>query len=179
MKRSFAVHHWGLALVVALALVAACAGVPRGATEANFAQARTTSPNGASSFAKQCAPCHGQRGESVSNAPYVLGEGALPEYPRERNMTADPNAGDPAALRLEARSRPLGAPWRDPFRTAQDLFNYVSKNMPLPKNKIGTLPPEEYWAIIDFMLVAHGVPVPAGGVNPENASTVKLQVAAP
>jgi hypothetical protein len=177
MQRSSVVHCTGL--VLALAIVSACAGVTRGATDVNLARARTTSHDGALLFAKECAPCHGQRGESAGNAPFILGEGALPEYPRERNITANPAAGDPAALRLEARSRPLGAPWRDPFRTAQDLYNYVSRNMPLPEKMAGTLKPEEYWAILNFMLVAHGVSVPESGVNRENAKTVKLRVTAP
>jgi hypothetical protein len=51
--------------------------------------------------------------------------------------------------------------------------------MPLPEKNAGTLTPETYWAIVNFMLVAHGVAVPAGGVNPQNAGTVKLKGAAP
>jgi mono/diheme cytochrome c family protein len=177
MPRCSMVHRWGP--VIALATIGACAGTPRGATDANLARARSGSAEGATLYSQQCAGCHGERGESVSQAPYILGPGALPEYPRERNLTTDPAAGDPAALRLEARSRPLGAPWRDPFRNAQDLYNYVSKYMPLPEKKAGTLSPEAYWAIVNFMLVAHGVAVPAGGVNPQNAGTVKLEGAAP
>jgi hypothetical protein len=172
MPRRSMVHRWGPA--IALATIGACASTPRGATDGNLDQALRGVPEGATLFAQQCAGCHGQRGESSGTAPYVLGPGALPEYPREKNLTADPAAGDPAALRLEARSRPLGAPWRDPFRNAQDLYNYVSKYMPLPEKKAGSLTPEAYWAIVNFMLVAHGVRVPTGGVNPQNASTVKL-----
>jgi hypothetical protein len=177
MLRSSLVHPWGF--VIALATAGACASMPRGATEVNLALAGKSSPDGARLFKEQCAGCHGERGESSGTAPYVLGPGALPEYPRERNITADPAAGDPAALRLEARSRPLGAPWRDPFRSAQDLYNYVSKYMPLPEKKAGSLTPEAYWSIINFMLAAHGVLLPAGGVNAQNASTVKLASAAP
>jgi hypothetical protein len=177
MQPSFLVRRSGPALAVALA--AACAAAPRGATEPNFARAKSQAPEGAALFSQQCASCHGERGESVSAAPYVLGPDALPEYPRERNITADPNAGDPTALRLEARSRPLGAPWRDPFRTAQDLFNYVSKSMPLPEKRAGSLSPEAYWSIVNFMLVAHGVEVPSGGVTPGNAAGVKLKAPAP
>jgi hypothetical protein len=115
----------------------------------------------------------------VTAAPRILGAGALPEYPQERNLNADPAAGDPELLRLEAQSRPSGAPWRDPFRTAQDLHNYVSKNMPLPEDRAGSLSAEQYWAIINFMALAHGVPVPPGGVTEKNASSVRLQVQRP
>jgi hypothetical protein len=180
MKRSEMVHRRGLAIPIALALVGACAGAPRGATDANLASARSSVPDGARAFARECAGCHGERGESKSAAaPYVMGEGALPEYPRERNTNADPAAGDPAALRLQARTRPLGAPSRDPFRTAQDLYAYVSKNMPLPEKRAGSLSPEVYWSIVKFMLVAHGVAVPQGGVTTENAGSVKLKTATP
>ena len=177
MKPSFVVRRSGFA--IAIACFVACASAPRGATEANFGRARNQAPEGATLFSEQCASCHGERGESVSAAPNVLGPDALPEYPRERNITTDPAAGDPAALRLEARSRPLGAPWRDPFRTAQDLFNYVSKHMPLPEKRAGSLSPEAYWSIVNFMLLAHGVAVPAEGVSPANAATVKLEGSTP
>jgi hypothetical protein len=103
-----------------------------------------------------------------------MGVGALPEFPQEQNINADPAAGDPELLRLRAQTRPAGAPWRDPFRTAQDLYHYVSKNMPLPAGKAGSLSSEQYWAIINFMLLAHGVRVPPEGVTAENASSVKL-----
>jgi mono/diheme cytochrome c family protein len=160
--------------VIAVALVTACASTPRGATEANFARAKSGSPNGATLFARECASCHGARGELASSTPQILGEGALPEYPRPRNINADPAAGDPESLKLEAQSRPPGAPWRDPFRTARDLHNYVSKHMPLPKERAGSLSPDEYWAIINFMLLAHGVQVPPEGVTAGNAASVKL-----
>lgn len=102
-----------------------------------------------------------------------MGPGALPEYPRQRDINADSAGGDPEALRLEAQTRPAGAPWRDPFRSAEDLFRYVSKNMP-PADDAGSLSADEYWAVVDFMLRAHGVEVPAEGVTAENASTVQL-----
>lgn len=159
---------------IALALFAACASTPRGATEANFARAKNVAPSGAALFARECASCHGARGELAGNTPQILGEGALPEYPRPRNVNADPAAGDPESLKLEAQARPPGAPWRDPFRTARDLHTYVSTHMPLPKERAGSLSPEDYWAIINFMLVAHGVQVPPEGVNPQNAAVVKL-----
>ena len=139
-----------------------------------MAKAETTAADGYALFQAQCAGCHGQRGESVGRAPRILGRGALPEYPPERNINADPAAGDPELLRLRAQTRPAGAPWRDPFRNAEDLYRYVSTNMPRPPEKAGSLKPEEYWAIINFMMVAHGVQVPPGGVNAQNASSVKL-----
>jgi mono/diheme cytochrome c family protein len=161
-------------LVAVVALLLACASSPRGATDANLANARSAAPVGASLFEQHCASCHGQRGESVGRAPRIMGEGGLPERPPEHNVNADPAAGDPELLRLRAQTRPAGAPWRDPFRSAADLYGYVSKNMPLPAQKAGSLSPEQYWAIINFVLVAHGVRVPPEGVTASNASSVKL-----
>jgi mono/diheme cytochrome c family protein len=166
-------------LVGALGLGVACATMPHGATEANMDLARSKAAEGWALFKDHCAGCHGERGESVSHAPRIMGQGALPEYPRERNLNADPASGDPELLRLRAQTRPAGAPWRDPFRTAQDLYAYVSKQMPLPAKQAGSLSAEQYRAITDFMLRAHGVQVPAEGVNAGNASSVKLQVGPP
>ena len=163
------------AYVFTAAISLACASAQYGATEENLSRARGGSPNGATLFSHNCAGCHGERGESVTSAPRVMGEGALPEMPRPRNVNADPAAGDRESLRLEARSRPAGAPWRDPFRTAMDVFTFVSNNMPPSKEKRETISAQDYWAIVNFMLLAHGVTVPPGGVNESNASSVKLR----
>lgn len=162
-------------VTVASSLVLACASGPRGATEANLAKAQSGVPNGFESFEQNCASCHGKRGESLGRAPRVMGAGALPEYPPEHNVNADPAAGDPELLRLRAQTRPAGAPWRDPFRTAQDLYRYVSTSMPLPADKVGSLTSEQYWAIINFMLLAHGAQVPPEGVTQANANSVRLR----
>jgi len=162
-------------LAITLSAVAvACASVQYGATEENLTRARGVSPKGAAAFHQSCAGCHGERGESTTGAPRVFGEGALPELPRARNVNADPAAGDRESLRLEARSRPAGAPWRDPFRTARDLHKFVSENMPPDEKKRETISAEDYWAIVNFMLTAHGVALPPDGVTEQNASAVKL-----
>lgn len=155
-------------------LLAACASAPRGATEANLAKAQQSEPSGFALFEQSCSGCHGKRGESVGRAPRVMGAGALPEYPPERNLNADPAAGDPELLRLRAQTRPAGAPWRDPFRSAQDLYRYVSTSMPLPADKVGSLTAEQYWALVNFMLLAHGAQLPPEGVTQANANSVKL-----
>jgi len=162
------------ALVIIAAMAGACASVHYGATDANLARARSASPAGAALFQQRCSSCHGERGESTTGAPRILGEDALPELPKPRNVNADPAAGDRESLRLEARSRPAGAPWRDPFRTATDLHKFVSENMPPSKEKREALSAQDYWAIVNFMLVAHGVAVPPEGVTEANAGAVKL-----
>lgn len=162
------------AALFAAAFLAACASTQYGATAANVAKAQRQAPDGSALFQQKCAGCHGARGESVNRAPRIMGPGALPDYPAERDNNADPAAGDPELLKLRAQTRPAGAPWRDPFRTADDLYRYVSKNMPLPADRAGTLSADQYWAVINFMLVAHGVQVPPEGVTAANATSVKL-----
>jgi hypothetical protein len=99
-----------------------------------------------------------------------MGPGGLPVYPKESGMAMNAAFSDPSELKLREASRPAGAPKRDPFNTAQDVFNYVSHQMPM--KAAGSLKPEEYWAILNFILVAHGVAVPQGGVNVNNANSV-------
>lgn len=77
-------------------------------------------------------------------------------------------------MRLEAQSRPAGAPWRDPFRSAGDLFRYVSKSMPPSADQRSSLKTEDYWAIVNFMLLAQGVQLPPEGVSAQNADSVQL-----
>jgi len=158
---------WGLAL-------AACSATPLGASEPNLANAQKKAGPGADLYQKECAACHGKNGEGLTSAPGVIGAGALPTYPRDNSLSSNPALSNNAQQQQQDSSRPPGAPSRDPFRNAQDLFTYVSTKMPLPKSRAGTLKPEEYWAIVNFMLIAHGSAVPADGVNAGNAASVEI-----
>jgi mono/diheme cytochrome c family protein len=161
--------------VAALALaLSACSATQLGATEPNLASAKTKATPGSELFEKECAACHGKRGEGVSNGPPIIGATALPEYPRDKSLSTSPALSSQAAQQAGDANRPPGAPSRDPFRTAQDLYSYISTKMPLPKSRAGTLKPDEYWAITSFMLIAHGSAVPEGGVTAENAASVPI-----
>jgi mono/diheme cytochrome c family protein len=164
---------WGLSLF-SLAAVA-CASTPPGATDANLAKAKKVSAPGAAVFEKECAGCHGRRGEGMSSNPGTMGPGALPLYKRDPTTSSNPAMQQQAQYRTNEQT--MGSDPRKEFKTAQDLFNYVSTQMPLPKSKVGTLKPEEYWAVVNFMLVSHGVDVPQGGVTEANAASVTLQAA--
>lgn len=177
MERSFMARAY--LSVIAASMAGACATTQFGATNANLDRAHREAPRGAALFEQHCAGCHGERGESTTGAPRILGEGALPEFPRARNANADPASGDPEALRLQAQSRPAGAPWRDPFRTAKDLHAFVSEKMPPRKESEASLPAEDYWAIVHFMLLAHGAEVPPEGVTEKNAGSVPLEARRP
>jgi hypothetical protein len=149
-----------------------CAAAQLGAAPADLAQARGQSEQGANIFAGECAKCHGQRGEGIGSAAAILGPGALPEYPRSTVSSSDPALSDPQLLQIEMQSRPAGAAWRDPFRNAQDLYNFTSTHM--PKGRAGDLKPGQHWAVVSFMLAAQGASLPAGGIGPANASSIQI-----
>lgn len=161
-------------LLLGACAMLACSGLRYGISDADLAKAREATPRGVALFAEQCARCHGQHGEGRSSAPPVLGPDALPEYPREQNPNSGLAAGDPEALRLKARSRPAGAPARDPFRTAADLYGYVSRNMPPGEEARAAMTADDYWTLVTFMALSRGAPVPSGGVTDKNATSVKL-----
>jgi len=149
-----------------------CSATQLGASDQNLASARQKSPPGAQVFERECAGCHGRKGEGLSTAPSVMGASALPTYPRD--SSGSQGASTAAQPQNQEASRPAGAPSRPAFRNAQDLYEYLSQRMPLPQSRAGSLKPEEYWAVVNFMLVAHGTPVPEGGVTAENAKSVPI-----
>jgi hypothetical protein len=149
---------------------AACNATPAGASDASFAKARDQASSGASLFAGRCASCHGERGEGKAYSPATMGAGALPVYPRDNSSA--PTTTDPVQLQMQAQSRPPGAPSRSPFRTAQDLYDYLSKHK--PDASLGSLTPPDLWGLVTFVLIAHGSQVPSGGVTPENASRISI-----
>ncbi len=154
-----------------IAAIAACTATPRGASDASVANASAKAADGGKLFGQQCASCHGQRGEGVTG-PAIMGPGALPVYAKESSLARNPAFTDPSELALRENARPAGAPKREPFNTAKDLFGYISQRMPM--KSAGSLKPDEYWAILNFMLVAHGISVPDGGVNASNADSVSI-----
>ena len=152
----------------------ACSVTPLGATEANLSTAHQKAAPGAAVYQRECASCHGERGEGLAQAPPVMGSGALPLYERDPATSTNPAMQDPAE-RLRTQNLPPGADVRGAFRTAQDLYNYIRREMPMPRSKAGTLKPEEYWAVTNYILAGHGVALPEGGVNPSNAASVPIK----
>jgi cytochrome c len=157
--------------ILALGAILACAATQSGASEVNVTSASAKSAQGARLFGQQCASCHGRRGEGVY-APAIMGPIALPAYPNHANFSTNASYTDPTELNLRETTRPEGAPKREPFNTAQDVYNYISKRM--PRKAPGSLKPEEYWAILNFMLIAHGIDVAPSGINAANASSVTI-----
>ena len=63
---------------------------------------------------------------------------------------------------------------RGKFVTAQDVFDYVKSEMPLPKKKVGTLSEQQYWEVTEYLLAASGRKLPDGGLTADNAASVTV-----
>jgi cytochrome c553 len=156
----------------ALAVVlAACAATQPGATDAQMALGQSRATTGSSVYANECARCHGQHGEGLASTPPVMGPGALPEYPRDLG-TGNSNLTDPQQIQIQQQTRPQGAPWRDPFRNAQSLFDFVKLH--LPKARAAAMKQDDYWAVVSFLLAVQGADVPATGVTADNAMSIAV-----
>lgn len=163
----------GCALALA-AFVACGASTPRGATPENLTAAKSAAPGGAALFKEHCASCHGDRGQGLASNPSIIGARALPEYPTETAGAGDPQMSNPGQVRTQRLTQVTGAAKRDPFRTATDVYRYVSTRMPLPSRHAGSLASDEYWEIVNFMMISHGASVPSGGIDEANASSVAV-----
>jgi cytochrome c len=114
------------------------AGLLVTATHAAVAFTPTQAQDGARVYARQCARCHGPKGEGKDNAfnglraPEVIGKGALPLKPRPSQQ-----------LR------------KTDFRTAKDVYDFVSATMPADQPAI--LSAQEYWDVVAFTLEKNGV----------------------
>jgi mono/diheme cytochrome c family protein len=139
-----------------LALAGACASTSTPAPAAGAAVAAPPASfadqvaAGQVAYGQQCAQCHGDAGQGSAKAPRVVGlkEGALPL--------------DPPADRQFRKSR---------FVTVADVAAFTVANMP-PK-KGGSLPADQYWAILAFDLHANGIDLPAP-LTPEVAATLTI-----
>ncbi len=132
-------------------------------------------PDGAKLFSLHCASCHGDRGQGLVHAPAIIGTGALAEYAAEATSASNPQLSNPGQVQTQKLTQVPGAASRAPFRTAADVYQYISTRMPMPAKNAGSLTAQEYWALLNFMLVSHGAQVPEGGVNEANAASVALR----
>jgi mono/diheme cytochrome c family protein len=168
--------RWGLGLSVVSLLAGSallgCASVQRGATAQDLARAHDQTAQGATVFTNECASCHGQRGEGLASAPPILGASVLPEYPRDTGGVGDPTITDPQLIQIQAQTRPAGAPWRDPFRNADDLHRFIGTHV--PKGRADKLTDADYWAVTTYLLAAQGATLPPGGVGPANAASTAI-----
>lgn len=103
-----------------------------------------------------------------------MGSGALPLYPDEQAAAGNPQLSNPGQVRTQRLTQVSGAAARDPFQTSADVYRYISTRMPKPSRNAGTLSKEEYWALLNFMMISHGLDVPEGGINESNAAQVTI-----
>jgi cytochrome c len=104
---------------------------PAKPSEAELAAAALTEQYGTGKevFTKHCASCHGDNGEGNAKNPPLVGDKALPEK----------------ATFAKSKLRKKVA-----FKTAKDVFDFVSKKMPI--DKPGTLSEDEYLAVLAWDL---------------------------
>jgi len=125
------------------------------ASFAAFARAEKTkagksqADEGAKLYGEYCASCHGKAGQGTKNAPPVVGKNALPLDP-------------PATAKVR----------KTQFHTAQDVAEFVAKNM--PAKKPGSLTSDQYYDILAFALKANGVDVSDKKIDPKTAAEIKL-----
>lgn len=101
-------------------------------------------------YSQHCADCHGASGEGSAKSPRIVGidQGALPLDPPPK-----------------AKYRKVQ------FRTAADVGEWVTKNM--PPGEAGSLQDWQYWAIVAFDLKANGV-TPEKKVDAASAREIVL-----
>jgi mono/diheme cytochrome c family protein len=90
----------------------------------------TQQQHGMQLFAEHCASCHGDTGKGTDDGPLLVGATALPREPR---------AGGKRDMK---------------FLTAADVHAFAAANM--PADDPGTLAPDQYMAILAFVLGANG-----------------------
>jgi len=164
---------WSAAVVTGVTGLAGCAG-QRGATQQAMARARTSQAEGSKVYSENCTICHGDVGQGGPGAPPVMGGSALPVKVRiRRDHKIDSLKADDARRKQYEDSKVAGSGEREQrmrFRTAQDIFVFVTEKHP-PMS--ASLDPEQYWSVLSFVLDAHGLKVPAGGLNEKNAVSVE------
>lgn len=105
---------------------------------------------GAELFVANCSPCHGPSGGGSEIAPPLVGAGALPANPRPTQ-----------SLRTTQ------------FRTAKDVYQFISTYM--PRSSPGALPPDQYYAILAFLLKANGMRTSESALDARNVASTGLR----
>jgi mono/diheme cytochrome c family protein len=101
-------------------------------------------------YSLNCVGCHGKAGEGTKRGPALVGATALP---------------------LDS---PLGAKLRKTqFVTAKDVLDFASAHMPFKKP--GSLPADQYAAIMAFLLKENGVDMDKKKLDASTASTILLR----
>lgn len=160
------------AALAGLAL-ASCIGAKAEPQTASTEEAHNpvTADRGAAVYADACASCHGPGGEGQGDAPALVGKGTLPEYGRDALAGNSFTFHDPQQQEVEQATRSAQQAVRGRFHAAQDLFDYVT----LHDHDVRLqLAPEDVWTVVTLLIAQHGWPIPHGGIDANNAPSVKL-----
>ena len=159
-----------LAIAGSVAVCAGCAVRSFGASDANLEHARSSASVGAGLFEGQCASCHGEHGEGRGNVPAIMGPGALRRQPWVDTLSQTTYAGNDG--QRGAQRPPSPEQGRPEFVTAASLHAYLVYHMPKIERQAMTV--EDYWAVVQFMLIAHGSEVPEEGISVDNGAMVVI-----
>lgn len=116
---------------------------------------QTEVQSGARIYKRQCARCHGANGEGKDNqfkglrAPELIGPAALPCKPR-----------------------PYQKIRQHDFRTAADVYAFVSATMPADQPAI--LDADEYWDVIAYLLQENGKKTDEARLDKSSSSQIVL-----
>lgn len=162
-----------LVALVGVGLALGCAVTPPGASDAHLEQARSRAARGAALYEATCATCHGPRGEGLAGAPAILGVTGLPRYPRDQaglQLFQDPNQ-----VQRQNQDRVPGVASRPEFVTAQDVQAYVKQHLGKVKDGASDVSEEDSYAILNFLLIAHGSNVPTEEISAVNARDIPIR----
>ena len=91
---------------------------------------------GAALFATRCASCHGARGEGIPPFPKLVGREPRDGFPFGRDAKY---------------AKTIGNYW--PYATT--LYDYINRAMPF--NAPGSLPPDDVYSVVAFLLAENGI----------------------
>ncbi len=165
------------AFVVALALTASCGGsntggspqysaIGRAATTdeikawdidfnpsgANLPVGSGAYARGAEVFSKQCASCHGAKGEGIAPIPRLVGA-----EPKDFGFAVDPKL-----------IKTVGNYW--PYATT--LYDYINRAMPYATP--GVLPANDVYSVVAFILAENGIIAQADVMDATSLPKVKM-----
>lgn len=135
---------------------------------------------GARVYSRWCSTCHGDKGQ-----------GLTPEWrqtwPEDHQNCSLPKCHGPqhppTGFEIKNNYVPalIGPGTLSAYHTAQDLFDYISRRMPIGAPSLsgqedmpGMLSQDEEWALTAFLLAAHGVPADDVHLDATTAGQVNL-----
>jgi cytochrome c len=122
--------------------------------------------HGAFVYWLRCMVCHGDQGQGLAKFRF--------SYPKQdQNCSSQKCHGGPdsgAGFSFPDAPAIMGPGTLTRFQTAQDLFNFISTQMPYQSP--GILPAGDYWALVTFLLHKHAIDVPQ--LDAQNAASVHL-----